>query len=147
MLAWPRALYETVDVEISRISETAPQGTYPKAERSSRNPNLAPFGMLTYNGLKEVLGCPPPESKNRKENFDWNTAKDRGNEGIFVRLHPRGQPQLPSFCVSVYHMPCLFGPPEKVRVVNIHTYLLLKRLKDFAGNDPAVLMGDFNFKQ
>ena len=43
-------------------------------------------------------------------------------------------------------MPCLFGPPEKVRVVNIHMYLLLKHLKDFAGDDPAILMGDFNFK-
>lgn len=39
-----------------------------------------------------------------------------------------------------------FGAPEKVRVVNIHTYLLLSRLKDFAGDDPTVLMGDFNFK-
>ena len=145
MLAWPREQYEAMDVEISRISDTAPEGTYPKTGGDARS-TLAPFGMLTYSGLKEVIGCPPPESQNQQENAEWNMAKSRFNEAIFVRLRPRGKPQLPSFCVSTYHMPCLFGPPEKVRVVNIHTYLLLKRLKDFAGSDPAILMGDFNFK-
>jgi len=140
MLAWPREQYEALDVEISRISDTASKGTYPKSGSST----LTPFGMLTVHGVKEVIGCWPPDGKS--EHFEWNLAESRHNEAIFVRLRPRGQPHLPSFCVSTYHMPCLFGPPEKVRVVNIHMYLLLKRLKDFAGSDPAVLMGDFNFK-
>lgn len=30
--------------------------------------------------------------------------------------------------------------------MNIHTFLLLSRLRAFAGGDAAVLMGDFNFK-
>jgi len=144
MLAWPREQYEALDVEISRISDTAPKGTYPKSDVSKGT--LAPFGMLTEKGLKEVIGCPPPKFQDQHEHFEWNLAKSRPNEAIFVRLRLRGQPHLPSFCVSTYHMPCLFGPPEIVRVVNIHTYLLLKRLKDFAGSDPAVLMGDFNVR-
>mmetsp|Transcript_61607 Transcript_61607/g.156589 ORF Transcript_61607/g.156589 Transcript_61607/m.156589 type:complete len:435 (+) Transcript_61607:66-1370(+) len=144
MMAWPRDKYEALDVEISKISETAPPGTWPKGGKDSSV--LTPFGYLTYNGMKEVLGCPPPEPVKDNSNFEWDLAKSRNNEAVFVRLRPRGQPDQPSFCVATYHMPCLFGPPEKVRVVNIHTYLLLSRLKAFAGSDPAVLMGDFNFK-
>jgi len=114
---------------------------------SSPSP-LQPFGMLTYSGLKEVLGCRPPESARPEpdEKWEWTTACNRFNEAIFVRLRARDQPKQQSFCVSTYHMPCLFGTPEKVRVVNIHTYLLLSRLKAFAGEDPAILMGDFNFQ-
>lgn len=145
MVAWPREKFEALDVEISRIADTAPKGTWPKADREAA-PSLSPFGILTYKGLMDVLGCKPPELKPLDDNFEWRTAQNRHNEAIFVRLRARGQPGGKPFCVGTYHMPCLFGPPEKVRVVNIHTYLLLARLKKFAGDDPVVLMGDFNFK-
>mmetsp|Transcript_70642 Transcript_70642/g.147990 ORF Transcript_70642/g.147990 Transcript_70642/m.147990 type:complete len:440 (+) Transcript_70642:114-1433(+) len=144
MLAWPRDVYETLDVDISRISDTAPAETWPKSKKPWAM-GLAPFGWLTWRGLKDVLGCPPPDSPKDIVNFEWETAKSRMNESVMVRLKPRGT-DLPSFCVATYHMPCLFGPPEKVRVVNIHIYLLLAKLKAFSKDSPAVLMGDFNIK-
>lgn len=141
MMAWPRDLYEAVDVDISRVTDTAPKGTWPKSSGTGLNP----FGIFTFNGLKEVLGCSPPDTASDPD-FEWKLAQGRFNEAIFVRLRPRHDPLKRNFCVSTYHMPCLFGTPEKVRAVNIHTYLLLRKLRTFAGKDPAVLMGDFNFK-
>lgn len=145
MVAWPREQFEALDVEISRIADTASRGTWPKPIKDDA-PSLSRFGYVTYNGLKEILGCSPPELPQEDKQFEWNMAKGRANEAVFVRLRARGQPLAPSFCVGTYHMPCLFGTPEKVRVVNIHTYLLMARFRAFAGNDAAVLVGDFNFK-
>jgi len=146
MLAWPTAQFEVQDVEISRVSDTAPKQMWPKAQKGSQPLNA--YGYLTKQGLKDVLGCwPPPEAAQEPGgSFEWSTAKDRFNEAIFVRLRPRDPSSGTAFVVSTYHMPCLFGAPEKVRVVNIHSYLLMSRLRAFAGDDPAILMGDFNIK-
>lgn len=149
MLAWPRDSYEVLDVDISRVSDTAPKGMWPKGG-SEAGALLSPFGIHTRQGLQEVLGCSPPEFKRvraeeQEPNFEWNSARKRTNEAVFARLRPRAGCRRP-FCVGTYHMPCLFGPPEKVRVMNIHAFLLLKRLREFAGQDPVVLMGDFNIK-
>uniref|UniRef100_A0A6T1E2S6 Endonuclease/exonuclease/phosphatase domain-containing protein n=1 Tax=Alexandrium monilatum TaxID=311494 RepID=A0A6T1E2S6_9DINO len=146
MLAWPTARFEVQDVEISRLSDTAPKQTWPKTQKAAASP-LNPYGFMTRQGLKDVLGCwPPTDPKAEPGSFEWSTARDRLNEAIFVRLKPRGPEPGKAFVVSTYHMPCLFGEPEKVRVVNIHAYLLLSRLRAFASGDPAVLMGDFNVK-
>jgi len=142
MIAWPTRQYETVDVEISRVSDTAPAGTWPKATPQAAS---HPHGMFTRHGMKQILGCNPPSFDEAADDFEWKLAKDRMNEALFVRLRPRDDPRQ-SFVVSSYHMPCLFGSAPKVRVVNIHTYLLLKRLHDFSKGDPAILMGDFNFQ-
>merc|ERR1712224_4135 len=90
MLAWPTSKYEAVDVEISRVADTAPKGTYPAA---LRNETINPHGMLTEYGMREVLGCRPPEKAESNENFEWNTAKDRMNEVVLVKLRPRLAPQ------------------------------------------------------
>lgn len=139
MLAWPRQVYEAVDVEICKVSDTAPKTMWPKAQRSVLNDH----GFLTFEGLKEVIGCKPPEVL--KVDQEWNWAQSRANEAIFARLRRRDDPKQ-RFCVGTYHMPCFFGSPEKVRVVNIHSQLLLKRLAEFSKGDPLALMGDFNFK-
>eukprot|EP00442_Polarella_glacialis_P028795 CAMPEP_0115145386 /NCGR_PEP_ID=MMETSP0227-20121206/62085_1 /TAXON_ID=89957 /ORGANISM="Polarella glacialis, Strain CCMP 1383" /LENGTH=225 /DNA_ID=CAMNT_0002554895 /DNA_START=22 /DNA_END=696 /DNA_ORIENTATION=+ len=61
MLAWPRTAFEALrprtafealEVDISKLADTAPKGVWPKAERSTLNR----FGMFTYQGMKEVLG-------------------------------------------------------------------------------------------
>mmetsp|Transcript_65414 Transcript_65414/g.142613 ORF Transcript_65414/g.142613 Transcript_65414/m.142613 type:complete len:434 (-) Transcript_65414:55-1356(-) len=145
MLVWPRSKYEVLDVEISRLSDTAPEGTWLKEKGGAKT--LNPSGYLTTQGLREVLGCFPPAktAESTPGAFEWRLAQARHNEVIYARLRSRTKGSK-SFCVATYHMPCLFGEPEKVRVVNIHTYLLLSRLKAFSKGDAAVLLGDFNFK-
>jgi len=144
MMAWPQDKYEALGVDISKIRDTAQKDLWPKAARNSSG--LTQFGYLTWNSMKEVLGCAPPEQPKDDSTFEWDKSKSRENEAVFVKLRPRGRPDQPSFCVATYHMPCLFGTPEKLRVMNIHSHLLISKLKAFAGNDAAVLMGDFNIK-
>lgn len=140
MIAWPRQTYETLSVDISRISDTAPKGTWPKAKKNT--PQM--YGTFTKDELRDVLGFYPPAVS--PASFDeWKNSQERKNEAIFVRLRRRGADGR-SFVVSTYHMPCLFGSAPKVRVMNIHVYLLLAKLGAFANGDPAVLMGDFNIK-
>lgn len=140
MVAWPRQTYETLDVNISRISDTAPKGTWPKRKKDA--PQM--YGTFTKHELRDVLGFYPDEIS--PAGFDeWKVAQERMNEAIFVRLRRRGGDGK-SFVVSTYHMPCLFGSAQKVRVMNIHVQLLLAKLSSFAKGDPAVLMGDFNIK-
>eukprot|EP00927_Polykrikos_kofoidii_P003276 TRINITY_DN11306_c0_g1_i1.p1 TRINITY_DN11306_c0_g1~~TRINITY_DN11306_c0_g1_i1.p1 ORF type:complete len:477 (+),score=68.94 TRINITY_DN11306_c0_g1_i1:75-1505(+) len=139
MVAWPRQKYEAVDVEISRLADTAPQGTWPKNQVN----NIPRLGTLSREEVKSIIGGTVPEMFPAYD--EWATARQRSNEAIFVKLRPRASPES-CFVVSTYHMPCLFGSAEKVRTVNIHSYLLVNRLRQFANGDPAVLLGDFNFK-
>ena len=136
MMAWPRRAYEALDVDISRISDTAPKKTWPPEAKEFT------YGTSTKGELKSILGTYPPDLRSFSE---WDVARERKNEAVFVRLRPR-RAGSKSFVVSTYHMPCLFGSPEKVRVMNIHVRLLLDKLHAFASGDPAVLMGDFNIK-
>lgn len=139
MIAWPRQTYEALDVNISRISDTALAGTWPKPAR--QRPQS--YGTFTRSELRDVLGSYPPEPP---EVFDeWKVAQSRMNEAVFVKLRPRVAGGK-DFVVATYHMPCLFGSGPKVRVMNIHVCLLLAKLRAFAGGDPTVLMGDFNIK-
>lgn len=139
LVAWPRSRFEAKDVEISRISDTAPKDMWPK------NSLKAPYtyGTFSKHDINKIIGCYPPEPEIYFD--EWQLARSRFNEAIFVRLQPRGSVGG-SFVVSTYHMPCLFGSAPKVRVMNIHIMMLLSRLKSFANGDPAILMGDFNIK-
>jgi len=138
MLAWPRSVYEATAVEIARLSDEASESTWPKTEKAL----LSPFGFLTYHGMREVLGCAPQIQEPQRTS--WHDARDRKNEAILAKLRPRsGAGQ--SFSVATYHMPCCYGPPEKVHIVNIHTLLLLGKVREFTADDPAVILGDFNF--
>lgn len=147
MLAWPRQKYEVLDVQINRVSDIAPTTVWPK-EKGASSSSLTPHGMHTWKGMKEILGCPPPDFS-INDNVEWSLARERVNEVIMARLRLRGESgdceRRREFCVATYHMPCFFGSIEKIRVVNIHCQLLMARLADFANGDPAALMGDFNF--
>jgi len=146
MMAWPTKVFQVLDVELCKLTDTAPKRVWPRSEAGP----LARFGYLTYQGLTDILGCRPPEFET--EGGEWKLAQGRMNEAILVRLRPRATSC--DFCVATYHMPCLFGTTEKVRAVNIHSQLLLNRLKRFAAADvkkgfqeaPVALMGDFNIK-
>eukprot|EP00403_Amphidinium_massartii_P004298 CAMPEP_0178384694 /NCGR_PEP_ID=MMETSP0689_2-20121128/7648_1 /TAXON_ID=160604 /ORGANISM="Amphidinium massartii, Strain CS-259" /LENGTH=438 /DNA_ID=CAMNT_0020004951 /DNA_START=1 /DNA_END=1317 /DNA_ORIENTATION=+ len=140
MVAWPTAKYETEEVEIVRLSDTAPKDTWPK---SAGRPPLG--GTFTNYEVKDITGSFPPSNDNQFD--EWQTARWRKNEAIYVRLKSRASSgPARSFVVGNYHMPCLFGTAAKVRVVNIHSYLLMRRLRDFAKGDPCILLGDFNLK-
>ena len=73
----------------------------------------------------------------------WNEAKRKHNVLVTATLREKGGD---AFCVSTYHMPCLFGSVEKEQVMVIHSVLAAERAKRVAAGRPYVLCGDFNVK-
>lgn len=70
----------------------------------------------------------------------WPEARARENQVLSVRLRP-ADARLPAFCVSVYHMPCVFWHAAFMRV---HGALAARAAADFASGAPFALCGDFN---
>merc|ERR1719356_2435584 len=75
-----------------------------------------------------------------------------GNTVLMVHLKPHRYGGAP-FWVATCHMPALFTEgflpipiAHKSRAQAIHMYLALGLLRDEAQGDPAVFMGDFNFR-
>lgn len=80
---------------------------------------------------------PPP--------FDpWANAKRRYNQIVTVRLKDKETGAI--FLVASYHMPCLFGSPEKRQTMVIHASLAAQHVHNISNGDPYMLVGDFNFK-
>eukprot|EP00392_Amoebophrya_sp_AT5.2_P016407 g16668.t1 len=75
----------------------------------------------------------------------WDIVEKRQNRVIMARFHLKTNPDN-EFAVATYHNPCLFGAPEKVRALGIHTAMLVQAFQEFAGvSTPRILAGDFNF--
>lgn len=71
----------------------------------------------------------------------WPASRRRLNTAVSARVRDReGGARL---AVTTYHMPCLFLQPQ---VMTIHAALAAQHARAFAGDDPHVLCGDFNFK-
>eukprot|EP01061_Rhynchopus_euleeides_P029476 TRINITY_DN4829_c0_g1_i4.p1 TRINITY_DN4829_c0_g1~~TRINITY_DN4829_c0_g1_i4.p1 ORF type:complete len:363 (+),score=150.39 TRINITY_DN4829_c0_g1_i4:63-1151(+) len=124
-LAWDTKQYTAKDVEIARVSGT--YNDWPKVAKVK--PTF--FSKLYAVFFGETKATPTP----------WQHAEWRKNEVVLARLEG---PQGERFCVACYHMPCLFGSPEKVQVMNIHSQLVADKLERFAAGDPYLLVGDWN---
>ena len=81
--------------------------------------------------------------RGRPEVEPISEAARRQNVLLSVRLRCRTTGAR--FCVSTYHMPCLFGSDPKVQVMVLHAGLVAKHAAHFADGLPHVLAGDFNF--
>lgn len=75
----------------------------------------------------------------------WKEAKQRPNRAVMARLQQTDGDPRP-FVVACYHMPCLFGAPAKVAVMNVHAALLAHEVARFARGAPYVIATDFNSK-
>merc|ERR1712228_277046 len=87
------------------------------------------------------------EVLNPRQDREWGLAVRRQNVAVLARLR-RVDGECGSFCVGVYHMPCLYGSVEHRQTQNIHVLALRSALASMAksGKEPCVLMGDFNIK-
>eukprot|EP01134_Creolimax_fragrantissima_P001361 CFRG1361T1 len=133
-IAWSTDTYETVDVEVSKLSDSIKWGKEPAPgllyESYKTLVNLAtwPFKAIT------------PASYWYLPDDPWKIAKSRENILVFVRL--RSKVDGKTFCIANYHMPCVFWCPP---VMMIHSALAARRTKTLAKEDPYILAGDFNF--
>ncbi len=137
-LAYPRARYAAEKIDFTKLGDlVAMPKRAPKPEGVVANAlALVRSGWSAVRAFFPAAPAPP---------FDpWAQAERRENVLVSARLRCRDTGR--SFCVSTYHMPCLFGSAEKVQVMNIHAALAAERAEAFADDAPFVLAGDFNIQ-
>jgi 2',5'-phosphodiesterase len=134
-IAWPTASMEVLDVNISRLSDTRPEG-WPRApEEDGLDKVWKNLKSLVTIPLQKVglLGRPPLEP--------WSYSQNRFNVLLTVKLKEKESGL--SFCLGNYHMPCAFFAPM---VMTIHSEQAARHVQDLAGDLPYILAGDWNIK-
>jgi len=152
--AYPIEHYETLKVDISRLSDKRVGGWPPSA------PPPSTIRRYLLNPLKQTLSTILMQQQ-QDEKDSWSSSKNRYNQFIAVRLRERrrnnddgkdAKDAVP-FWIGNYHMPCAFRDPP---VMNIHAEMVAKRLQNLATTsseksgttvrDAYILAGDFNIK-
>jgi endonuclease/exonuclease/phosphatase family metal-dependent hydrolase len=154
LIAYPREL-ELESMHISRVARTKSWPRAPPPTRVQRAKDfLNPVGWVrsalalpgqtkhyVHSKIAGVLGLKTPKKVRDDSKADpWALAMKRENTAVMVRLKKQGVGG--SFVVATYHMPCLYYCPP---TMSIHASLVVKAVQKWAGGDPYVLMGDFNF--
>lgn len=103
-LAWPTDEFETIDVDISRLSDTR---NWPPKDEKPLWSNI--FDTAVSFPLK-LLGM-----KGKEEKDPWEYSEQRLNVMVSVTLKDRASGD--AFCVGTYHMPCAYFAPQ---VMTIH---------------------------
>jgi len=143
-LAWPTYRFQSEAVDITRASDAK---AWPKPASSPKTGIGAWWGKTksytgkVWRGVREAVrfGKPP-----RPPIEPWAESARRQNVLVSARLRDRATGR--AFCVSTYHMPCLFGSDPKNQVMLIHSALVAQRAAAFADGLPFVLAGDFNIQ-
>eukprot|EP00546_Thalassionema_frauenfeldii_P012315 CAMPEP_0178925142 /NCGR_PEP_ID=MMETSP0786-20121207/17738_1 /TAXON_ID=186022 /ORGANISM="Thalassionema frauenfeldii, Strain CCMP 1798" /LENGTH=263 /DNA_ID=CAMNT_0020599971 /DNA_START=381 /DNA_END=1172 /DNA_ORIENTATION=- len=135
-IAFPNDIFETVDVDISRLSDKR-IGGWPVEPLKSRTGYIidsvasylkAPFIML---GLLE-----------KQKEDHWSMSKRRFN--ILLTTTLRDKDSGKSFSLGTYHMPCAYYNPM---AMSLHTEMAAKHIQVISssnGNIPYILTGDWN---
>lgn len=150
--AYPIEHYETLKVDVSRLSDKRIDGWPPYP------PPPSTIRRFVINPLKQTLSTILMQ---QEETDVWSYSKNRYNQFIAIRLKVRQKKgnvgadtkdALP-FWIGNYHMPCAFRNPA---VMNIHAEMVAKRIQTLAANsseggdtklnDAYILAGDFNIK-
>jgi mRNA deadenylase 3'-5' endonuclease subunit Ccr4 len=137
-LAWPTAVYEAAQVDIKRLVDSRRWPSPPTSHVWGRASRRAVSGLagLWRRGLRLA-------GSEMEAPFDpWAAAQERSNELICACLCHRQDRS--AFCVSTYHMPCLYGSAKKRQTMMIHASLAAQYTQAFAADRPYVLAGDFN---
>ncbi|CAB9524698.1 expressed unknown protein [Seminavis robusta] len=163
-MAWPTSSFETLDVDISRLSDTR-DGGWPrelpedveilkqnKAAGSKEKPCFPLFSWLF------------PKKKPQKEEWPpldpWEYSERRFNVLLTATL--KQKETNARFCVGTYHMPCAFYAPQ---VMTIHSEMAAYRVQHLAQRNipdaeteqatktsansmrlPYIVAGDWNIK-
>jgi len=145
-IAYPVEHYETLKVEICRLSDKRIGGWPPSAPTPSLLRNYL------INPVKKTLSTILMQQQETKD--VWSYSQRRFNQFIAIRLKERKETKdaLP-FWIGNYHMPCAFRDPP---VMNIHAEMVAKHIQTLAttfseGSDAVltdayILAGDFNIK-
>lgn len=157
LLAYPAERYVAEDIRLHHIGDALPE-TPSLAPKTPKH--LSPHGILSAAGMADICGIhegaldlksryaplgPTVEVLNPRQDREWGLAVRRQNIAVLARLRPLDGPPG-SFCVGVYHMPCLYGSCEHRQTQAIHLLALRGALAALRATpkEPCVLIGDFN---
>mmetsp|Transcript_7225 Transcript_7225/g.17008 ORF Transcript_7225/g.17008 Transcript_7225/m.17008 type:complete len:383 (+) Transcript_7225:94-1242(+) len=169
-IAFPRDKFAMIECDIVRTADTKPWPVPPVVAVPApsvlgvlKNLVATPLATLSafllrawklpmslWNSITSLSrpSFPPLTNMLGQQQDCWEMSRRRQNQQILLRLRPRQpdgtpDPRKPSFCVSTYHMPCVFWDQ---RVMTIHSTLAARYVQRKAGSDPYILAGDFNIK-
>jgi 2',5'-phosphodiesterase len=124
-LAWPTASFETINVDISRLSDKRP---WPKEDPIDEDQEAAESPLKPcFNLLSWLL---PKKKKDSDENppiDPWEYSQRRFNVLLTATLKEKETGN--TFCIANYHMPCAFYAPQ---VMTIHCDLAACRIQELA---------------
>lgn len=135
-VAYPTAAFETVGVDISRLSDER-VGGWPRAPA----PTLVDRILSTVKPFWSVPLGMMGLYKRPKED-EWSMSQRRYN--ILVTTTLRDKKSGQAFCIGNYHMPCAFYMPP---AMTIHSEMAAKHVQDIAAKQdglPYILAGDWN---
>ena len=134
-VAYPTQVYETLDVDISRLSDKRIGGWPVEPEASTTTKVLSSISSLWKVPLQAVGLSSPPQPDH------WIISENRFN--ILVTATLRDKTTGKAFCIGNYHMPCCFYAPM---VMSIHTEMAARHVQDIASEKglPYILAGDWN---
>lgn len=134
-LAYPMSAYETVDMDISRLSDKRIDGWPVKSEPSL--PTKAWQGVQSLLKIPlRAIGLEYPQQLDH-----WEISESRFNILVTATLRDKATGKV--FCIGNYHMPCYYMAPM---VMTIHSELAAKHVQGIASKHkvPYILAGDWN---
>eukprot|EP00586_Coscinodiscus_wailesii_P012213 CAMPEP_0172500430 /NCGR_PEP_ID=MMETSP1066-20121228/138109_1 /TAXON_ID=671091 /ORGANISM="Coscinodiscus wailesii, Strain CCMP2513" /LENGTH=289 /DNA_ID=CAMNT_0013274651 /DNA_START=477 /DNA_END=1346 /DNA_ORIENTATION=- len=153
-MAYPLDRYETLQTDISRLSDTRENGwptppadndderslvtrTLSNAWRRGGRVVTTTFDAVIRGTVRRLFGFDKVPEK--REIDHWDMAQNRHNVFLFARL--RDKSTGADFAIGTYHMPCAFFAPM---VMTIHAEMVVRRLRRLSNGAACVLAGDFN---
>ena len=137
-LAFPTRHFELLAAEVTCVSDTKCPPPPP--------PPLQPVLPAPAAPLAPAPGLGSSAAPSSASSSTWEAVRGRVNQLISVRLRARagaGDDGAAAFCVSTYHMPCLFMDRP---VMTVHCALAAQAAHAFADGARYILAGDFNIK-
>lgn len=170
--AYPTQYYETLNVDLCRLSDTR-KGGWPRPREGidddDDDNNMQRPGLVSRLFVKpmvqmaQYVGLASSPSLFKPAVNPWKYSEYRYNEFIAVQLQRRhhkinresatatttNNNNQSNLWIGNYHMPCAFRDPA---VMTIHCDLVASRIQSLAANnsnnnhDPFILAGDFNIQ-
>lgn len=142
VLAWPREQYELVDCKQTQMGELLYQKYRSRLPARAVEPRFPWYmgGVLSdavAAGWKQIFPAKPVKLPPNV----WAESTRRQNWVLMARLSARSGNTDP-FVVAAYHMPCMFFLPPAML---LHADAVMTEVCDFAGEDPTIVAGDWNF--
>lgn len=138
-IAWPLSLIFLEDLESFKVSSLIIPPDTPKEVLTTSQVSKSPTWkdwivnkMMNYFFGSTIEDKPTPVVDER------DMACKKKNEAVIAKFRTFLDY---NFTVVNYHMPCAFNYPT---VMRLHTEALITLTKSRAGNDPVILLGDFN---